>query len=244
MDERKTLLVMVSVCMATFNGEMFLHEQIDSILQQLDSDDELIISDDGSTDATIDIIKSYNDRRIKLTKNTNKHGFVSNFENALNHSSGDIIFLSDQDDVWFENKVSSMKQFLVSNNVEVAMNNCTVTDERLIVLQEKLFSKKRNPKCYGVVGNLIINQWLGCCMVIKRKALIKCLPFPEGVIAHDIWIGLIANSKMRVGYNDTSLQFYRRHNTTTSTATGKSKRSYRNRIKYRLQLIKTLFLNL
>ena len=90
---------MISVCMATYNGEKYIQEQIDSILCQLSKDDELVISDDHSTDATCDIIKSYNDRRIKLFLNELAKGVTHNFENALLHSKGDIIFLADQDDV-------------------------------------------------------------------------------------------------------------------------------------------------
>ena len=73
---------MVSVCMATYNGEPFLREQIDSILSQLNEKDELVISDDNSKDSTVDIIKSYHDKRIKLFINKEKKGVTHNFENA------------------------------------------------------------------------------------------------------------------------------------------------------------------
>ena len=89
---------MISVCMATYNGEKYLREQVGSILTQLGENDELVVSDDGSTDSTIDILKSYNDPRIKIFINTGRHGVNSNFENALRHADGDYIFLSDQDD--------------------------------------------------------------------------------------------------------------------------------------------------
>ena len=91
--------MIVSVCMATYNGEKYIREQIDSILPQLSDSDELVISDDGSSDSTIDIIQGYNDRRIRLYHNT-RHGVTWNFENALRQSRGDVIFLADQDDVW------------------------------------------------------------------------------------------------------------------------------------------------
>ena len=95
----------ISVCIATYNGERYIREQLDSILSQLSLDDEVIISDDGSKDSTIEIISSYLDSRIKVFKNNGKHGYVGNFENALNHSSGDFIFLSDQDDIWELQKI-------------------------------------------------------------------------------------------------------------------------------------------
>lgn len=115
---------MVSVCMATFNGEKFIKEQIDSILCQLSDYDELIVSDDGSTDKTVDIIKSYNDRRISIfnhVRNFETNSLTSivssNFENAIKHAKGDYIFLSDQDDVWLPNKISEGVQSLRSSDV-------------------------------------------------------------------------------------------------------------------------------
>ena len=99
---------MVSVCMATYNGARYLREQIDSILAQLSIDDELIISDDGSTDDTFNIIGGYDDPRIRLLRNRGKHGFSSNFGNALFHAKGEYVFLSDQDDVWIAGKYADV----------------------------------------------------------------------------------------------------------------------------------------
>lgn len=106
---------MISVCMATYNGGRFIKEQIDSILPQLSQYDELIVSDDGSTDRTLEIIASYKDERIKVfhhQKTGNKYYptlkvcySTNNFENALKQAKGDYIFLCDQDDIWEKNKV-------------------------------------------------------------------------------------------------------------------------------------------
>jgi len=89
---------MISVCIATYNGEKYIKEQLDSIINQLDKNDEIIISDDGSSDNTIKIIESYKDGRIVLYKNSFKN-VVLNFEFAIDKSKGDYIFLSDQDDI-------------------------------------------------------------------------------------------------------------------------------------------------
>ena len=98
---------MISVGLASYNGERYIREQVDSIIAQLDSIDELVISDDGSTDGTLDILASYNDPRIHVYHNEENHGVNGNFENALKHSQGDYIFLSDQDDVWLPGKVEA-----------------------------------------------------------------------------------------------------------------------------------------
>ena len=103
---------MISVCMATYNGERYLREQVDSILRELGEGDELVISDDGSTDSTLDIIKSFGDVRIKIFHNEGHHGVNGNFENAISKSTGDYIFLSDQDDVWIEGKVKECLEAL------------------------------------------------------------------------------------------------------------------------------------
>jgi len=117
---------MISVCMPTFNGEKYIKKQIESILSQMNDEDELIISDDSSTDKTISIIESLNDSRIKIfshTPNTvqlkKKLGIyrivAENYLNALNYAKGDYIFLADQDDLWSQGRVKKFKKILNKN---------------------------------------------------------------------------------------------------------------------------------
>jgi glycosyltransferase involved in cell wall biosynthesis len=103
---------MISVCMATYNGAKYIKEQMDSILCQLGKDDEVVVSDDGSTDSTLDIVAEYGDSRIKIVRNTGAHNFIRNFENSLKAAHGDYIFLADQDDVWLPDKVAKIMQIL------------------------------------------------------------------------------------------------------------------------------------
>ena len=141
---------MISVCMATYNGECFLKEQIDSILPQLSQEDELIISDDGSTDRTLEIIASYKDERIKVfnhEKTGNKYYptlkvcySTSNFENALNQAKGDYIFLSDQDDVWEKNKINESLELL--KKYDYVIHNLSLIDENGNVLKEKYYKNR------------------------------------------------------------------------------------------------------
>lgn len=227
--------------MATYNGDKYVREQIDSILLQLKENDELIISDDGSSDQTLKIIKSYQDTRIKILINeTSKHGFVGNFENALNHSTGDIIFFSDQDDIWFSNKISKSIELIKSNNFDIFINNCIITNHDLSNIGSKYFSKKHNPVKNGVIGNLISNCWLGCCMAITSNALKQVLPFPNHIIAHDYWIGIFGNAKLYCGYYDDPLQYYRRHDGTTTPSGAKSTLPILFRIKFRIQILNAL----
>ena len=103
---------MISVCMATYNGEKYIRQQICSIISQIGEGDEVIISDDGSTDSTLDTIRSMADSRIRIVKGPCRRSPTLNFENALSHAQGDYIFLADQDDVWLPGKVSACVQWL------------------------------------------------------------------------------------------------------------------------------------
>ena len=110
---------MISVCMATYNGAKFIREQLKSILLQLSLEDEVIISDDSSTDNTIEIIKSFHDHRIQLFEKNTIHSPIYNLENALKHARDEYIFLSDQDDRWKENKIAVCMESLKTNNLVV-----------------------------------------------------------------------------------------------------------------------------
>ncbi|MDR0620012.1 MAG: glycosyltransferase, partial [Bacteroidales bacterium] len=112
--------------MATYNGEKYIKEQLDSILCQLGMDDELIISDDGSTDKTLEIIQHYQEPRVKILSNVKRHSIIGNFENALIHAKGDYIFLADQDDVWTSDKVNVVLAALATTDLVVS--DCTVVD--------------------------------------------------------------------------------------------------------------------
>lgn len=201
---------MISVCMATYNGERFLREQIDSILSQLGEGDELVISDDGSTDNTINIINSYDDKRIKLFFNEESHGVVGNFENALKNSNGDIIFLSDQDDVWLDYKVSVFVDSFKNNGSDVLLSDCMITDSNLNVLTQSKFSLDKVG--VGVIKNIVKCGYLGSCMAFKRECMYLFMPIPKNkYILHDIWIGLTLGSIRKIGLIHTPTMLYRRH---------------------------------
>lgn len=201
---------MISVCMATFNGERFIAQQIASILMQLDLKDELVISDDGSTDSTLSIINTFNDSRIKVFINQKAHGYTPNFENALEHSKGDIIFLSDQDDIWLENKVErTEKEF--QKGADFVYSDCITVDENLNHLQESRIDGFKIKK--GAMRTLIKLRYLGCCYAFNRRVLDASLPFPKNykALPHDAWIVSIANFFFKVSIIKEPLMLYRRH---------------------------------
>jgi glycosyltransferase involved in cell wall biosynthesis len=223
---------MISVCMASYNGEKYIKQQIDSILCQLDLCDELIISDDGSTDKTIEVIQDYTDSRIRLIKNNGIHGFAYNFENALAHAKGDYIFLSDQDDVWLPNKVKTILPFLKSDNLIVT--DAYITDENLEI-QRKLSQYREYRK--GYFRNLYKSIYMGCTNAMTRRIRDYCLPFPKRIfMQHDNWIGLICELKFNIIYIREPLILYRRHKNNTSGVGLKSTHSIIYMIRYRLIL--------
>ena len=200
--------------MATYNGECFLREQIDSILKQLDDDDELIISDDGSTDKTLDIIREYNDNRIKLLYN-NQHNYTSNFENALRHAKGDYIFLSDQDDIWEDNKVAITLSYL--KKYDFIVSNATIIDRN-----NSIISNSRNSNFLigtGFLRNIIKTYYLGCCMAFKRKVLNVALPFPtnRSLCYHDAWITVVSELLFKTHVCNECLIRYRIHENNVSS---------------------------
>lgn len=206
--------------MATFNGEAYIHEQIMSILPQLEEGDELIISDDGSVDDTLSIIEKIKDNRIIILEGPCL-GLIKNFENALSNARGDYIFLSDQDDIWAENKVAEICKVFSQNNYDLIVTDCQVIDDNLNVLIPSFFRWRNSGK--GVLKNLYKNTYLGCCMIFRREILRRCLPFPKDIPMHDWWLGLTANLLGKTYFLDMPLVKYRRHdNNVSPTSTGKS----------------------
>ena len=209
---------MVSVCLAAFNGEKYIEEQVESILMQLGLDDELIISDDGSQDHSLETISSFCDKRIVLLHNQGKHGLVGNFENALNHANGDFIFLADQDDIWKPQKVEVIKKQL--RQYDLVVHDAEMIDGEGHPLGKTYYSTMHHKKDF--ISNLWRTRWLGCCMAFKREVLEMCLPFPSNIVAHDYWIGMLGKLKFRYCFINDILICYRRHGNNASPSGEKS----------------------
>jgi len=221
---------MVSVCIATYNGDLFIQKQLKSIIKQLNKEDEIIISDDGSTDRTIELITAFNDDRIKIFENKNSQGPIGNFENALRKASGDIIFLADQDDEWMADKIN--KHLLHHQSADLVISNAIVKDERNNIIFESFFLE-RNSKP-GFWNNVLRNSYIGCCMSFNKKILEQALPFPKGIHMHDWWIGLVAELTGKTFFFDEPLIYYVRHDNNASGTLIKSlpfKLQLKNRIR-------------
>ncbi len=229
----------ISVCIATYNGKDYIAEQISSILPQLSTTDEIIVSDNGSTDSTLNILKSFKDSRIKIINNNSKeektpHVRISkNFERALTTASGDFIFLSDQDDIWKKNKVKEIKNNL--NNYSLVISNAAILSKKNSVIMNSFY--KKSP-ITGIFKKLYKIKYHGCTMAFTREVLESALPFPEKLETHDAWIGLIAELTGHVKYINKNLIYYRIHGGNASTNTHKN---LSEKISYRIYLFKELY---
>ncbi len=228
-----------SVVMATYNGELYVSEQIESVLKNMKENDELIISDDGSSDNTKTIVRSYMscNKNIKLIEGP-KGGVTRNFENALKHVQGEVIFLCDQDDIWATNKIETVLSAM-QGDITLVMHDAVVIQGEKVIYPS--FMQHRGSKL-GLVNNLIKNSYIGCCMAFKRELLDYILPFPEKICMHDQWIGLISERYGRSKCLSDKLIQYRRHENNASTMTGYSiLRKLKNRSNMVVALMKRIY---
>lgn len=229
---------MVSVCMATYNGSLYIEEQIKSILEQLDKDDEIIVCDDQSTDNTPPLIKQLNDTRIILVQLKHSGSPIKVFEEALKRVRGKYIFLSDQDDVWLPGKVRTCLKQLQS--ADCVVTDCQVTDKQLNITASSFYQINRTRP--GFWYNLLIkNGYLGCCMAFKKEMLAHILPFPPQIPMHDIWIGNRCALSGKVVFEPRPLLLFRRHKHNTSNTAAKSPFSLYKKLLFRWKMCSLLF---
>lgn len=205
---------MVSVAMASYNGEKYIKEQLISVLDNLSENDEVVISDDGSTDRTVEIIKEINDKRIKLISGPCR-GLVKNFENAVKSCTGDYIFLCDQDDIWYKDKVKKVCKFFEENDCDLVEHDAVVTNGKGDVIYPSFF-KYRRVRC-GYIKNMIRNTYHGCLMAFKSELKTKIFPFPNSGCLHDQWIGILADYYGKVCFLNEILMEYKRHESNASS---------------------------
>jgi glycosyltransferase involved in cell wall biosynthesis len=202
----------VSICIATYNGANCIVNQLQSVLEQLAENDEIVISDDKSTDETISLINSLADARIRIIINEGKSGPVSNFENAIQNATGEIMFLCDQDDIWFKNKVQ--RHIDNHQNYDLVVSDAVVTNEDMSVLFPSFFKQRGSSQ--GLITNMIRNSYIGCCMSFNRKILTQAIPFPRDIHMHDWWIGMVSELKGKICFLEEPLMYYIRHSNNAS----------------------------
>lgn len=217
----------ISVCIATFNGEDFIIQQIDSILNNIRVNDEIIIVDDCSTDKTVEIISDLNDKRIKLFTNQTNSGEVFSFNRALSLAKNNLIFLSDQDDVWLKGRAELMIQKLKLNRSFLLSSNFDWIDKDnnyLDIFYDGV-SSKDSLKHFKNIVDIFVGRtnYYGCSMLLLRDALNIILPIPRFVESHDLWIALVANILKKNCHIDDKTFLKRSHkNNLTSTISNRN----------------------
>jgi glycosyltransferase involved in cell wall biosynthesis len=207
----------VSVCIATFNGEKYIEEQINSIITQLKGDWEIIVCDDDSKDDTVEIIRKINNPKIKIYKNKIRLGYALNFEKTIKLATKEYIFLSDQDDIWMENKVSEcINQLKV---YDMVISNSRIIDKMGTVFHESYFKLRKTKK--GTFYNILRPGYLGCSLAFRKSLLNYILPFPKSssnnsIFNHDYWIGSVGMFYFKTIWIDQPLMLYRRHTNNVS----------------------------
>ncbi len=184
--------------MAAYNGADFIEAQLRSILTQLSPHDEIIIVDDASTDQTCSIIKNMGDARIKLITHPENMGSTQTFSAAIEASSGDIIFLSDQDDVWMADKISKVLAIIQKTAADLIIHDAQVMSCGEVLLPSlfkiRLFQVKPRNAPTTILVNWINTTFTGCCMAFTKELKSAVIPIPKGVW-HDQWIGMMAAKK-------------------------------------------------
>lgn len=205
----------ISVALATYNGERFVEEQLRSIIHQSTPPDEIVVSDDNSTDSTVEVVSrvlSASGLKYILATNKYERGFSNNFQSALDLCSGDIVFLSDQDDAWREDKIKVVvATFCEKPGVLLVLHDMQIGDADLLprdttYLQElDALSISRDSYCSG------------CAMALRRELLDPLLPFPKELTDHDIWINEFAKIIDKRVVIEEPLAIYRRHGNNLTT---------------------------
>lgn len=227
----------ISVALAYYNGGKYIEKQLYSILGQLAVDDEVIISIDGATDGSMDLLEQMaeKDERIRLIQGPGK-GVVRNFEHAITACSGDIIFLSDQDDLWKKDKVKKVMKAFENSQVDVILHNAELMDGDDVIQCGATMFDYRSSRT-GILKNFIKNSYVGCCMAFRCELKEVILPIPEDMYMHDYWIGTVGEKMGGTGLLKECLIQYRRHE---DNVTDMTHGSLSFMIKKRLSILKCL----
>ncbi len=242
---------LIGILMATYNGEKFIKEQINSILNQIYKNWELIIHDDGSTDSTVDIVKEYAkkhpDRIIFIDDGIKCGGAKENFAHlmqiAKDNFNFDYIMFSDQDDVWLPNKIEITLNKMLNVEHEVGKDkpilihtDLKVVDEHLNVIAKSFWKyQKINPQHNTFNRLLVQNIVAGCTTMVNRTALELALPIPHEAIMHDYWLALVTSAFGQITFLESPTLLYRIHSTNDYGVTNYD-------LKYIITNIKDLFL--
>lgn len=207
----------ISIAMATYNGATYLQAQLDSIAIQRLLPDELVVCDDGSSDNTTAIVESFAATapfRVRLERNRERLGYNRNFAKAIELCSGNLIFLSDQDDEWHADKLA-----VVNGIFEEKPDTLAVTNDQVIVRADGGETGSTVLQNVRRLGYSDLLYGPGCCTAFRRQLLDIAHPFPGDAVPYDHWINIIPALLGARIIHEAPLQGYRRHGSNTSGST-------------------------
>ena len=221
----KSVRPTISVALCTYNGADYLPAQWASLLAQEQFPDEVVVCDDQSTDGTVALLNQLAAESpfpVRILENPGRLGYNKNFEKALSACTGDLIFICDQDDAWFPEKISTMARFMTEHpDTEAAFCDAWVTDEDLQGRQKRFWewvrfdAEARFRWQSGEMMEVMLdgNRVMGCATVLRRSFLVNALPVPDAVpgYIYDGWLGLVGAARQSVAFIDEPLQLYRTH---------------------------------
>jgi len=230
---------LISIALCTYNGQKFLREQLDSLVYQDYPNLEIVVTDDCSSDQTPVILKEYSNRFpfVRVYYNEKNLGYIKNFEKAIERCKGELIALSDQDDVWQRDKISKMKSF-IGDNLLAYHDSAFINDEG------ESMNKKMSDILNMYSGNsfkpfLFFNCVSGHACLFKRSLVSSSLPFPKE-IAHDHWLAFAALNLGTIGYLDLPLVNYRQHENSDTNILRLERNKIEARIEGRQKIEKTI----
>ncbi len=227
--------VRISFVLASYNGAAFIQEQLTSILALLDHNDEIVISDDGSTDETLARVRTVNDPRIRLLPIGKRLGYQDNFARAIAATRGTYIFFSDQDDICLPARIHLSLAALQRS--ACVCGDATVVDGMLSPIHESHFEYRRARFSLGwlIARPSVIGATLAC----KRDFVLANLPFPHGV-PHDLWLSVQAARRNQLVVVRQPFILYRRHSDAVSSTSATSRRTILARLTERYRLVRAM----
>ncbi|OIR07044.1 putative glycosyltransferase EpsE [mine drainage metagenome] len=215
----------ISVVMTTYNGGRFLQEQIESILSQTLQPDEIIVCDDHSTDNTVEILQSYQNKNVlRFYVNESRLGVIVNFKKAVSLASDNhFIALSDQDDIWFPEKLEQQYAELIEiNDPEIpamVYSDLMVVDDKKNIVNPSFWNELGHDSYHHTFTTLLFGNFVTGCTMLMNEAMRKhFLLMPSGVPMHDGWLALVAFSFGNTKIIPKPLIQYRKHDSNAAYA--------------------------
>jgi glycosyltransferase involved in cell wall biosynthesis len=232
----------VSVCMASYNGEKYIARQLQSILNELTDDDEIVVVDDCSTDGTVEAVNGLGNPRIRVHVNDRNRGEVYSFSRAISLARNDFLFLSDQDDIWVPGRAAVMKQRLVESGASVVTSNFDwmgAHEEQIDVPYDGVAARDSRKHLKNIIDIFAgKTNYFGCAMAFRREFVAMVAPIPSYVESHDLWIALAGNLAGSNAHLDEKTLRKRKHanNVTSTVSTRSLYRKLRSRVVFAVSL--------